>query len=122
MSELFYGSICISDLLDNLKAKHSAFTKGNNGKIYGSVSVWLNDKEDKFGNIMSIQITPSKEMKDLEKRIYIGNCKKSDGPTPISDRDISHVDTDYDIPTRQTPATASQAGQSDISGVDDLPF
>ena len=98
-NKLFFGSICLSDLIDQAKAKHSAFTKGNNGKIYASVNVWLNSEPDKFGNIMSIQINPSKEMKDLDKKIYIGNLKESEGPKPVSDRDISNLDTDLDVPS-----------------------
>jgi hypothetical protein len=121
MSQLFFGSICITDLIDQAKQKHSAFTKGNNGKIYASVNVWLNDKEDKFGNIMSVQINPSKEMKDIDKRLYIGNLKKSDGPTPVSDRDVSGLDENLDIPARQHTSAAPSAGDT-TEPVSDLPF
>lgn len=120
MSNLFYGSICVTDILDNLKNKHSAFTKGQNGKIYASVNVWLNDAVDKYGNIMSVQINPSKENKDNEERVYIGNLKKSEGAKQISDSDVSGLPTDYDVPERKAPMTATG---SDISApVDDLPF
>lgn len=122
MSQLFFGSICITDLIDQAKQKHSAFTKGNNGKIYASVNVWLNDKEDKFGNIMSVQINPSKEMKDIDKRLYIGNLKKSDGPTPVSDRDVSGLDTDLDAPLRQSASSASSPVANVTEPIDDLPF
>jgi hypothetical protein len=122
MRQLFFGSICISDLIDQAKQKHSAFTKGNNGKIYASVNVWLNDKEDKFGNIMSVQINPSKEMKEIDKRLYIGNLKKSDGPTPVSDRDVSYLDTDLDVPARQTSAPSGQPTPASTEPIDDLPF
>lgn len=98
-NQLFYGSICLSDLLEQAKQKHSAFTKAQNGKIYASVNVWLNNETDKFGNIMSIQLNPTKEMKDLDKKLYIGNCKKADGPKPISDKDTSNLDLEgVDIP------------------------
>lgn len=123
MSQLFYGSICLSDLIEQAKKRHSAFTKGNNGKIYASINVWLNDNVDKFGNIMSVQINPTKEMKDLEDRLYIGNLKQSDGPKPVSDKDVSGLDGNFDVPTRETknnevvpPATHS------TEPVDDLPF
>lgn len=41
-NQLYYGSICITDLMAKLNEKHSAFTKGNNGKIYCNISVWVN--------------------------------------------------------------------------------
>lgn len=117
MSKLFYGSLCVTDLLDQLKAKHSAFTKSQNGKIYASVNVWLNDKKDKFDNIMSIQINPSKENKDTEKKYYIGNLKESEGAKPISDNDLDGVNQEFDAPLK------TKTG-SDISTepVDDPPF
>ena len=105
-NKLFYGSLCLTDLIEQAKQKHSAFTKGNNGKIYASINVWLNSEPDKFGNIMSLQINPSKEMKDIDKKMYVGNLKESEGPKPISDRDITGMDTDLDIPTRQTGGAA----------------
>lgn len=119
MGQLFYGSICLSDLIEEAKKKHSAFTKGNNGKIYASVNVWLNDDLDKFGNIMSVQISPSKQMKDVEKRIYIGNLKESEGPKQISDRDASGIDVDIDAPSYQKPPVGA-AGTGEP--IDDLPF
>lgn len=120
MSQLFYGSINLSELLEKAKAKHSGFTKGNNGAIYANVSVWLNDNVDKFGNIMSIQVNPSKDMKDKEERFYIGNCKQSEGPKPISDRDSSGLNVDLrDIPAAPVSGQAPNANNPEDS---DLPF
>lgn len=124
MSQLFFGSICLTDLIELAKKKHSAFTKGNNGKIYASINVWLNSELDKFGNIMSVQINPTKEMKDLEDRVYIGNLKQSDGPKPVSDRDVNGLDDNFDVPSR--PSTTTTSGASPASDatepIDDLPF
>lgn len=118
MSQSFYGSICLTDLIEFAKQKHSAFTKADNGKIYASVNVWLNDDLDKFGNIMSVQLNPTKEMKDVEKKHYIGNMKQS-GKKPISDRDLSKLDADIDAPVRNTGTPAPNAvNEKD----DDLPF
>lgn len=121
--QLFYGSICLSDLIDLAKKKHSAFSKGNNGKIYANINVWLNDDKDKYGNIMSVQINPSKEMKDLEDRVYIGNLKESERAKPVSDRDISGLDTDFDIASRPSNATSASTPAADITEpIEDLPF
>lgn len=124
MSQLFYGSICLTDMIEAAKQKHSAFTKGKNGKIYASVNVWLNDEKDEFGNIMSCQLNPTKEMKDLDKKLYIGNMKQSDGPKPITDRDTKGLDSDFDVPpapsrNEGTPAQNAANPNDDSS---DLPF
>lgn len=122
MSKLFYGSISVSDLIDQLKQKHSAFSKAQNGKIYANISVWLNDEKDKFGNIMSVQITPTKEMKDVEKKMYIGNLKESEGPKPISDRDVSNIDSDFDVPSRPPKADyGDQYGAANWEKKEDKP-
>ena len=92
MSQLFYGSICLTDLVEIAKKKHSAFTKGRNGKIYAAVNVWLNDQEDQYGNIMAVQLNPTKERKDQDGKPYIGNLKVSAGSSPVSDRDVSGLD------------------------------
>lgn len=115
MSQLFYGSINLSELVQRAKEKHSGFVKGNNGCIYANVSVWLNDQPDKYGNIMSIQVNPAKEKKEVDERFYIGNCKRSESPKPVSDGDTSSLDLGgVDIPT------AGPANSNPPS--DDLPF
>jgi hypothetical protein len=115
MSQLFYGSICLTDLIEKAKEKHSGFTKGQNGKIYANCSVWLNEQPDKYGNIMSAKVSPSKEKKDIEQGFYVGNFKKSDFVAqPITDSDTSSLNVEIDAPSRQN---------SDIStATDDLPF
>lgn len=112
----FYGSICLTDLIDQAKAKHSAFSKADNGKIYANVNVWLNDDVDKFGNIMSIQINPTKDKKDTEKQFYIGNMKRGESQKPINDRDTSNLGEGLDIPARTGSAPAI------TEPMDDLPF
>lgn len=115
MNQSFYGSVCLTDLLEAAKKKHSAFSKGKNGKIYVNVTVWLNENLDKFGNIMSLQVNPQQGSSD--DKFYIGNCKASKGPKPVSDSDVSGLDTDLgDIPTYGQAPNANNAAD------DDLPF
>jgi hypothetical protein len=124
-NQLFYGSLDLTTLIELAKKKHSAFTKGSNGKIYASINIWLNSEVDKFGNIMSVQVNPSKEMKEIEDRVYIGNLKQSEGPKPITDRDAGGLDTDFDVPQRQTnsgAATNSNPPGVVTEPIDDLPF
>ena len=80
--------------------------------------MWLNETPDKYGNVISIKVNPSKEKKDIEQGFYIGNCKKSDGPTPVGDTDLNNLDVDLDVvdPLHGKPET-------DIPTTDDgLPF
>lgn len=116
MNQLFYGSICISDLVEKFKSKHSGFSKAQNGKIYANVNIWLNETPDKYGNVMSVKVNASKEKKDIEDGFYIGNCKKSDGPKPIGDNDVDDVNLDEIDPLpHQLPPTQSTED-------DQLPF
>jgi len=75
MSQSFYGSIDFSKLLEQAKAGNKAFTKNENGKIYLNVRVWVNDEEDKFGNIASFQSNFKGAQK--EDKFYFGNLKES---------------------------------------------
>lgn len=111
MNQLFTGSICLTDLLEMAKQKHSAFSKSaKNGKVYFNMKTWLNEEKDKYGNTMSHQLNSSKDMKDKEPVIYIGNSKPMEAK-PINDKDIDTSALD-NIPVSQT---------SD-EGPDDLPF
>ena len=95
MSRLFYGSICITDLMQHLKEKHSAFTKGRNGKIYVNINRWLNDEPDEYGHVISIKLAATKEAIEADPeqgKIYIGNCKESDNVSkPVNDREAERT-------------------------------
>lgn len=82
----FYGSIDFSKLLEQAKSGNKAFTKNENGKIYLNVRVWVNDEEDKFGNIASFQSNFKGAQK--EDKFYFGNLKES---TPVIE-DVSAED------------------------------
>jgi hypothetical protein len=94
MSSLKTGSICLTDLLEKAKAGHSAFTKGTNGKVYANIKIWLNDEADKYGNDVGIQLNSTKEKKDVEGSVYIGNAKspKSNEPAAVQVDDLGSLD------------------------------
>lgn len=119
MSQNFFGSVCLTELIAQAKSGHSAFTKAQNGKIYCNVTVWLNDEEDKYGNVMSIQASSSKEMSGKEDKFYLGNCKKSK-QKPIIERDFEGVD-DIDIPSKENK-TSDEKSETSNKAIDDLPF
>lgn len=98
MSQLFYGSICLTDIVEQAKKGHSEFSKADNGKIYANVNVWLNDTVDKYGNIMSCQLNPKKEKKDEDGQPYIGNMKKSE-QKPVTQGDVAAIEEEVnDLP------------------------
>lgn len=90
MSKLFYGSICLTDILDKAKQIHKAFMRAKNGKIYVDIAVWLNDEADKFGNVMSVQVNA----KEKENRIYIGNLKPAEPKSlePLTNDDVTELE------------------------------
>lgn len=75
MATMVTGSICLTDLMEKAKEGHSAFMRGQNGKVYVNILQWYNDEADKFGNTVSIQLNSKKEKRELEGKIYIGNAK-----------------------------------------------
>lgn len=88
MAQNYYGSICITDILDNAKNLHPSFSKGKNGKIYLNVTAWVNDEVDQYGNHASIKISD----KDDTKGAYIGNLKKGEKKdTPITKSDLEEI-------------------------------
>ncbi len=94
MSKLNVGSICLTDILDQAKRQHSAFTKSpKNGKIYCNIKIWVNDIPDEYGNKISLQLNSSKEAKDTEGKFYIGNAKEIEQqyPQPLSQSDVNEI-------------------------------
>lgn len=70
MSQLYVGSICLSDIPEEKKQI------GRNGKTYVPVTLWVNDNIDRYGNIGSVHISQSKEEREQgATRQYIGNFK-----------------------------------------------
>lgn len=97
--KLMTGSICLTDLNKNAKEAHSAFTRGNNGKIYANVKVWINEDADQYGNQASIQLNPKKDMET--DKVYVGNLKYLDKkePEPIKAESVKNeIPDDDDLP------------------------
>jgi hypothetical protein len=121
MNQLFSGSICITDLMETMKLGHSSFSKAQNGKVYANILIWQNEEPDKFGNSMSLQLSSTKDMREKEEKVYIGNAKVFDNKKPVSQRDMPSDDWDANIPVRQK--TSPQSGLADKhNATDDLPF
>ncbi len=80
------------------------------------IITWLNDEPDKFGNIMSHQLNSTKDKRDSEGKVYIGNSKRLD--LTVKADDVKADDFD-NIPVREASHTESI---ETIEPVDDLPF
>lgn len=114
-NQMFSGSICITDIMEKLKAGHSAFSKSpKNGKVYCNILTWLNEEQDEFGNIMSHQLSSTKDMKEKEEKFYIGNSRRIK-VEPISKKDIPDDSWSSNVPVREKT-------NSSPSTDDDLPF
>lgn len=121
MSQRFYGSICVTDIIENANKKHSSFSKADNGKIYADITIWLNDDVDKFGNIMTAQLNPKKDLREQDGQPYIGNFRESERKA-ITSKDASGMSISSDIPVREK-ATLVGTNANDIKEpIDDLPF
>jgi hypothetical protein len=75
MSNRINSSLCLTDLGEKYRAGHSAFSKGNNGKIYVNITSWINDEADKFGNDVSHQLNSKQDQREAEGKVYVGNGK-----------------------------------------------
>lgn len=79
MSKNYYGSINYTELVEMLRTgKYKTFKSDKTGKIYVNVSIWINDKEDMYGNKASIQLQTKDEFRDEKLNRYIANLKEAE--------------------------------------------
>lgn len=99
MSNRINSSICLTDLGDKYRAGHSAFTKGNNGKIYVNLTTWINDAPDNYGNNVSHQLNSKADKWEAEGKVYVGNGKTADAqPAPVTVVNPPAVEDGNDLP------------------------
>jgi len=94
MSQLFNGSICLSDIL-----KEKVTTSEKNGKKYLNINIWLNDEPDQYGNSLSINISQSAEEREQKaKKVYIGNAKKYEARQTAAPLPTPKLEDTNDLP------------------------
>jgi len=102
MNQLLNGSLDLTLILEKAKAKHSAFSKSTkNGHIYFNITQWINDEPNEFGQHSSLLLNSSKEGKETEGKVYIGNAKKVEGggnQEPINDSTATEIPDTSDLP------------------------
>ena len=98
MSKFYFGSINLTKLLEAANKKHSGFVRaGEKKQVYVNITAWLNEEVDKYGNIVSIQVNPTKDTDDL--KFYIGNLKEgTSAVSQLSEVDLNDLPTDDDFP------------------------
>lgn len=113
MSKLYISSLCLTDLLEQAKASHPAFTRSaKNGKVYAALTIWANDTPDQYGNHLSVSLVRPKDSQ--EKTIYVGQGKLHD--PKVTARDLPVDDLDH------IPVAVSARSENTIVPADDLPF
>jgi len=94
MAILLNGSLDLTLILEKAKAKHSAFSKSSkNGHIYFNITQWVNEEPNEFGQHSSLLLNSSKDGKETEGKVYIGNAKKAEagGAEPLSSAAITEL-------------------------------
>lgn len=76
MSQILNGSIDLNQI-DKSKIKTVTKKDGSIAK-YLDISVFINDEQDKYGNIASISIGQTKEERESKvSKVYLGNLKRT---------------------------------------------
>lgn len=111
--KMLNASICVSDISELYKQGHSAFMKAKNGKIYASLTVWINETENEYGAIGSIQINPA-----LDRNGKRGNVGYLRNPKP---KQVEIQNTSAHQPQFGTPITVPMETKVTLTS-DELPF
>jgi hypothetical protein len=81
MSKLYKLSICLSDI------PKEALKVASNGNAYCYCDLWINDEKNQYGNIGTISITQTKEMRETKSpKEYIGNVKELEPKQPETNK------------------------------------
>jgi len=116
-SEFILGSMCLTTLIEKAKQGHSAFSKSQkDGKVYFNYAEWINDEPNDFGQHSSILLSSSKEKKEEEGKVYVGNGKKFENK-PVTEGDLPKDNWDSNIPVRE-----SKKKEETTEAANDLPF
>lgn len=119
MSDFILGSICLTTLIEKAREGHSAFSKSaKDSRIYFNYAEWINDTPNEFGQHSSILLSSSKEKKDEEGKVYIGNGKKFENK-PVEAKDLP-TDSWDNIPVKEPKP--KQDAATITQPIDDLPF
>jgi hypothetical protein len=98
MAQVLTVSLDFSQLMELAKKAHSAFSRGKNGRAYLSLSIWVNDTPDTYGNDVKATLNSTKAKKDSEGLTYVGNGRtpamKTNSKVATGSGDRDSVDDD----------------------------
>lgn len=115
-------SLDLTNIIELANQGHSAFTKGNNGKIYCNVLIGDRAEKDKYDNDVYAMLNPVKEKKEAEGGKFVGNGRKyeyASQPVTASDAGSLNINEGAILPA-QTSTPQSPPPNTEIA--DDLPF
>jgi hypothetical protein len=122
MSEFILGSMCLTTLIEKAKEGHSAFSKSQkDGRVYFNYAEWINDEANEYGQHSSILLSSSKEKKDIEGKVYVGNGKRFENK-PITASDLPQDGWDTGVPVREPKKKEEETAVAAAEPPDDLPF
>lgn len=100
MSTKMTASIDLAKLGELVRSNHPAIATGKNGKKYANIDIWLNDKEDQYGNDVSLALYD----KEVKRSEYIGSGRqwkqpkaeaKQNPPAPTQSFEVDEDDLPY---------------------------
>jgi hypothetical protein len=122
MSEFILGSMCLTTLIEKAKEGHSAFSKSQkDGRVYFSYAEWINDQPNEYGQHSSILLSSSKEKKEIEGKVYVGNGKKFENK-PVTANDLPQDGWDTGVPVREPKKKEDETVVATVEPPNDLPF
>jgi hypothetical protein len=83
MSNRINSSINLTKLGAEYRKGHSAFSTAKSGDIYVSLTEWINDTADQYGNNVSHQLNSKQDKREAEGKVYVGNGKTADIKQPV---------------------------------------
>jgi hypothetical protein len=121
MADRFFGSICLTTLIEKARNGHSAFSKADNGKVYFDYVEFVNDEPNEYGQHTALLLSSKKERFEQEGKVYIGNGTRSE-KKPVTNSDLPNEGWDSGVPAREQKNPNQQNATSITEPIDDLPF
>ena len=113
-------SLDLTNIIELANQGHSAFTKGNNGKIYCNVLIGDRAEKDKFDNDVYAMLNPTKDKKDVDGGKFVGNGRKYEyASQPVTSGDVNALNINEGV-IKQAQTSTPQ--NPPVGNDDDLPF
>lgn len=124
MSKPIRASINLTQLGEIARQGHTAIKRaGKANNVYVNLDIWLNDRQDNYGNDVSITLSSTKAGRDGgEKKVYVGNGKTGGSASTSQSSAGWGVPPAAPAPDQGNGAPEWGGGNSKGLSSDDLPF